>query len=194
MASTAVVTGKREEIDEVFDWIWYKIKNTTKNIYCHPPLRLQAARHLSRSCGLRRKQADPASARRGGLLLDGYRTPTGQSPSRRRRCPGRLHRWLPRRSVAVDSGVLRLRGRMGQASRDARSHARAVRWRSDHLGSHTRNVTRGRWRGESLRRRVRSQRRAHQALGASPCGDAPRLSKAGRRVAGKSATGCTGGG
>jgi len=26
MASTAVVTGSIEEIDEVFDWLWYKIK------------------------------------------------------------------------------------------------------------------------------------------------------------------------
>lgn len=36
MASTAVVTGKMEEIDEVFDWIWYKMKNTAKNIFSSP--------------------------------------------------------------------------------------------------------------------------------------------------------------
>lgn len=33
MASTAVVTGKTEEIDEVFDWIWYKMKSTAKSIF-----------------------------------------------------------------------------------------------------------------------------------------------------------------
>lgn len=32
MASTAVVTGTTEEIDEVFDWLWYKIKTTAKEI------------------------------------------------------------------------------------------------------------------------------------------------------------------
>ncbi len=33
MASTAVVTGTSEEIDEVFDWLWYKIKSTAKDIF-----------------------------------------------------------------------------------------------------------------------------------------------------------------
>ena len=33
MASTAVVTGSIEEIDQVFDWLWYKIKNTVKDIF-----------------------------------------------------------------------------------------------------------------------------------------------------------------
>lgn len=32
MASTAVVTGKSEEIDEVFDWLWYKIKKIANDI------------------------------------------------------------------------------------------------------------------------------------------------------------------
>lgn len=32
MASTAIVTGKSEQIDEVFDWIWYKMKKTVKEI------------------------------------------------------------------------------------------------------------------------------------------------------------------
>ncbi|KXH80842.1 anti-sigma factor [Sporosarcina sp. HYO08] len=32
MASTAVVTGKSEEIDEVFDWLWYKLKNMLKDV------------------------------------------------------------------------------------------------------------------------------------------------------------------
>ncbi|MCM3744857.1 zf-HC2 domain-containing protein [Sporosarcina luteola] len=32
MASTAVVTGKSEEIDQAFDWLWYKIKSTIKDI------------------------------------------------------------------------------------------------------------------------------------------------------------------
>lgn len=32
MASTAVVTGKSEEIDKVFDWLWYKIKQTVKEV------------------------------------------------------------------------------------------------------------------------------------------------------------------
>ena len=32
MASTAVVTGKNEEIDKVFDWLWYKMKETAKAI------------------------------------------------------------------------------------------------------------------------------------------------------------------
>ena len=27
MASTAVVTGQIEEIDEMFEWLWYKIKD-----------------------------------------------------------------------------------------------------------------------------------------------------------------------
>ncbi|MCG7336631.1 anti-sigma factor [Sporosarcina sp. ACRSM] len=36
MASTAIVTGKTEEIDEVFDWIWYKMKSTAKNIFSSP--------------------------------------------------------------------------------------------------------------------------------------------------------------
>ena len=35
MASTAVVTGKSEEIDKVFDWLWYKLKSTVKDIF-HP--------------------------------------------------------------------------------------------------------------------------------------------------------------
>lgn len=33
MASTAVVTGKSEEIDQVFDWLWYTIKSTVKDIF-----------------------------------------------------------------------------------------------------------------------------------------------------------------
>ncbi len=32
MASTAVVTGTSEEIDRAFDWLWYKIKNTVKDV------------------------------------------------------------------------------------------------------------------------------------------------------------------
>ena len=32
MASTAVVTGEIEEIDKAFDWLWYKIKKTAKDI------------------------------------------------------------------------------------------------------------------------------------------------------------------
>lgn len=30
MASSAVVSGKIEEIDEVFEWLWYTIKNSVK--------------------------------------------------------------------------------------------------------------------------------------------------------------------
>ncbi|KAA0948576.1 anti-sigma factor [Sporosarcina sp. ANT_H38] len=33
MASTAFVTGKSEEIDKVFDWLWYKMKETAKDIF-----------------------------------------------------------------------------------------------------------------------------------------------------------------
>jgi anti-sigma factor RsiW len=33
MASTAIVTGELEEIDKVFDWIWYKMKTTSKDIF-----------------------------------------------------------------------------------------------------------------------------------------------------------------
>ena len=33
MASTAVVTGTSEEIDEAFDWLWYKIKKTVKEVF-----------------------------------------------------------------------------------------------------------------------------------------------------------------
>ena len=33
MASTAVVTGNIEEIDKAFDWLWYKIKKTVKEIF-----------------------------------------------------------------------------------------------------------------------------------------------------------------
>ena len=36
MASTAVVTGTSEEIDKVFDWLWYKMKSTTKDIFSPP--------------------------------------------------------------------------------------------------------------------------------------------------------------
>jgi anti-sigma factor RsiW len=32
MASTAIVTGTSEEIDKVFDWLWYKIKQTVKEV------------------------------------------------------------------------------------------------------------------------------------------------------------------
>ncbi len=32
MASTAIVTGNSEEIDKVFDWLWYKMKKTVKDI------------------------------------------------------------------------------------------------------------------------------------------------------------------
>lgn len=32
MASTAVITGTSEEINEVFDWLWYKIKSVAKDI------------------------------------------------------------------------------------------------------------------------------------------------------------------
>lgn len=31
MASTAAVTGQIEEIDEVFEWLWYQIKSATKD-------------------------------------------------------------------------------------------------------------------------------------------------------------------
>lgn len=33
MASTAVVTGTSEEIDQAFDWLWYKIKQTVKDVF-----------------------------------------------------------------------------------------------------------------------------------------------------------------
>lgn len=33
MASTAVVTGTSEEIDKAFDWLWYKMKKTVKDIF-----------------------------------------------------------------------------------------------------------------------------------------------------------------
>ena len=33
MASTAVVTGQIEEIDEAFEWLWYTIKNSVKNAW-----------------------------------------------------------------------------------------------------------------------------------------------------------------
>ena len=33
MASTAVVTGEIEEINKAFDWLWYKIKTTVKDIW-----------------------------------------------------------------------------------------------------------------------------------------------------------------
>ena len=33
MASTAIVTGKSEEIDKAFDWLWYNIKSTVKEIF-----------------------------------------------------------------------------------------------------------------------------------------------------------------
>lgn len=33
MASTAVVTGTSEEIDKAFDWLWYKIKKTVKEVF-----------------------------------------------------------------------------------------------------------------------------------------------------------------
>ena len=32
MASTANVTGEIEEINQVFDWLWYKIKAGAKDI------------------------------------------------------------------------------------------------------------------------------------------------------------------
>lgn len=32
MASTAIVTGSSEEIDKIFDWLWYKMKETVKEI------------------------------------------------------------------------------------------------------------------------------------------------------------------
>lgn len=32
MASTAVITGSSEEIDEMFDWLWYKMKSMAKDI------------------------------------------------------------------------------------------------------------------------------------------------------------------
>ncbi len=32
MASTAIVTGKSQEIDQVFDWLWYKMKKTVQDI------------------------------------------------------------------------------------------------------------------------------------------------------------------
>lgn len=32
MASTAVITGKTEEINQVFDWLWYKIKEGTTEV------------------------------------------------------------------------------------------------------------------------------------------------------------------
>lgn len=33
MASTAVVTGTSEEIDRAFDWLWYNIKKTVKEVF-----------------------------------------------------------------------------------------------------------------------------------------------------------------
>ena len=33
MASTGVVTGTSEEIEKVFDWLWYNIKKTTKEVF-----------------------------------------------------------------------------------------------------------------------------------------------------------------
>lgn len=33
MASTAVITGEVEEIDQAFDWLWYKIKTTVQNVF-----------------------------------------------------------------------------------------------------------------------------------------------------------------
>ncbi|WP_342507016.1 anti-sigma factor [Sporosarcina sp. FSL K6-2383] len=36
MASTAVVTGTSEEIDKVFDWLWYQMKTTFKNVFSAP--------------------------------------------------------------------------------------------------------------------------------------------------------------
>lgn len=33
MASTAVVTGTSEEINEAFDWLWYKIKEITSDVF-----------------------------------------------------------------------------------------------------------------------------------------------------------------
>lgn len=32
MASSAIVSGQVEEIDQAFEWLWYKIKSTSKNI------------------------------------------------------------------------------------------------------------------------------------------------------------------
>ncbi|GKV65393.1 MULTISPECIES: zf-HC2 domain-containing protein [unclassified Sporosarcina] len=32
MASTAVITGSSEEINEVFDWLWYKIKSVARDV------------------------------------------------------------------------------------------------------------------------------------------------------------------
>ena len=32
MASTAVITGKTEEINEVFDWLWFHIKDGAKEV------------------------------------------------------------------------------------------------------------------------------------------------------------------
>ncbi|WP_203247913.1 zf-HC2 domain-containing protein [Sporosarcina beigongshangi] len=36
MASTAVVTGTSEEIDKVFDWLWYQMKTTFQNVFSAP--------------------------------------------------------------------------------------------------------------------------------------------------------------
>lgn len=36
MASSAVVTGNIEEIDEIFDWIWYKMKTAFKTVMPKP--------------------------------------------------------------------------------------------------------------------------------------------------------------
>ncbi len=33
MASTAIVTGNSEEIDQMFDWLWYKMKKTAKDVF-----------------------------------------------------------------------------------------------------------------------------------------------------------------
>ncbi|GGG26640.1 anti-sigma-W factor RsiW [Lysinibacillus alkalisoli] len=33
MASTAMVTGQIEEINEAFDWLWYKIKKVTNDVF-----------------------------------------------------------------------------------------------------------------------------------------------------------------
>lgn len=33
MASTAVITGTSEEINQAFDWLWYKMKETVKDVF-----------------------------------------------------------------------------------------------------------------------------------------------------------------
>ena len=53
MASTAVVTGKSEEIDKVFDWLWYKIKKTAKDIFPLQKMKSEGSDRRSANSGCR---------------------------------------------------------------------------------------------------------------------------------------------